>query len=111
VLALMSMKLWELADIFGPILIILVVQTIVVFFFAYYITYLIMGRDYDAATLAVGHCGVGLGATPNAMANIQAFTLANGPSPKAFFVIPIVGSLFIDFINAIVITVFVNVFA
>src|SRR5699024_3884069 len=111
VLALMSMRLWELADVFGPVLIILVVQTVIVFFFTYFVTFRIMGKNYDAATLAVGHCGVGLGATPNAMANIQAFTNANGPSPKAFFVIPIVGSLFIDFVNAIVITVFVNVFS
>lgn len=111
VLALMSMRLWELAHVFGPVLIILIVQTIIVFFFAYFVTFRMMGKDYDAATLAVGHCGVGLGATPNAMANIQTFTKANGPSPKAFFVIPIVGSLFIDFINAIVITVFINIFA
>ncbi|HLS16930.1 MAG TPA: sodium/glutamate symporter [Paenalcaligenes sp.] len=111
VLALMSMRLWELAHVFGPLLIILIVQTVIVFFFTYFVTFRIMGKDYDAATLAVGHCGVGLGATPNAMANIQAFTNANGPSPKAFFVIPIVGSLFIDFVNAIVITVFVNVFS
>src|SRR5690625_753953 len=111
VLSLMSMRLGELADVFGPVLIILVVQTVIVFFFTYFVTFRIMGKNYDAATLAVGHCGVGLGATPNAMANIQAFTNANGPSPKAFFVIPIVGSLFIDFVNAIVITVFVNVFS
>lgn len=109
VLALMSMRLWELADVFGPVLIILVVQTVLVFFFALLVTFRVMGKNYDAATLAVGHCGVGLGATPNAMANIQTFTNVNGPSPKAFFVIPIVGSLFIDFINAIVITVFINV--
>lgn len=111
VLALMSMRLWELAHVIGPVLVILIVQTIIVFFFTYFVTFRIMGKDYDAATLAVGHCGVGLGATPNAMANIQSFTSANGPSPKAFFVIPIVGSLFIDFINAIVITVFLNLFS
>ncbi|HLR29813.1 MAG TPA: sodium/glutamate symporter, partial [Paenalcaligenes sp.] len=64
VLALMSMRLWELADVFGPVLIILVVQTVIVFFFTYFVTFRIMGKNYDAATLAVGHCGVGLGATP-----------------------------------------------
>src|SRR5690625_1412000 len=109
VLALMSMRLWELADVFGPVLIILVVQTVFVFFFVLLVTFRVMGKYYDAATLAVGHCGDGLGAKPNAMANIQTFTNVNGPAPKAFFVIPIVGSLFIDFINAIVITVFINV--
>lgn len=111
VLALMSMRLWELIDIFGPVLIILIAQTLLVFLFAYYITFRVMGRNYDAATLAVGHCGIGLGATPNAMANIQSFTDNNGPSPKSFFVIPIVGSLFIDFINAIVITTYINLFS
>src|SRR5690625_7594091 len=65
VLALMSMRLWELAHVFGPLLIILIVQTVIVFFFTYFVTFRIMGKDYDAATLAVGHCGVGLGATPN----------------------------------------------
>src|SRR5690625_7178418 len=102
------MRWWGFAKVFVPLLIILIVQTVIVFFFTYFVTFRIMGKNYDAATLAVGHCGVGLGATPNAMANIQAFTNANGPSPKAFFVIPIVGSLFIDFVNAIVITVFVK---
>lgn len=70
-----------------------------------------MGRNYDAAVIACGHCGFALGATPNAMANIQTFTLANGPSPKAFFVIPMVGSLFIDFFNAFVITSFIKFFS
>lgn len=111
VLALMEMRLWELFKIAGPVLIILIVQTVIVFVFASYVTFRVMGKNYDAVTLSVGHCGVGLGATPNAMANIQTFTKNNGPSPKAFFVIPIVGSLFIDFVNSIVITVFINVFS
>ena len=68
----------------------------------------VMGRDYDAAVIAAGHCGFGMGATPNAMANMQAFTAVNGPSVKAFFVIPLVGSLFIDFFNAVIITGFMN---
>ena len=107
VIALMSMKLWELASVAGPLLIILIVQTAIVFLFAYFVTFRLMGKDYDAAVIATGHCGFGLGATPNAMANIQSFTDANGPSPKAFFVIPIVGSLFIDFFNALTIMGFI----
>ena len=63
---------------------------------------------FDAAVLACGHCGFGMGATPNAIANMDTFTGANGPSPKAFFVVPIVGSLFIDFVHAIIITVFIK---
>lgn len=109
-MALMSMKLWELAAVAGPLLVILVVQTAIMFAFAYFVTFRIMGRDYDAAVIAAGHCGFGLGATPNAMANMQAFSRVNGPSFKAFFVIPLVGSLFIDFFNAMIITSFMSYF-
>ena len=105
-MALMSMKLWQLIDLAIPLIIILLVQTVLMAFFAYFITFNIMGRDYDAAVMSTGHCGFGLGATPNAMANMETFTTANGPSVKAFFIIPIVGSLFIDFINAGVIQAF-----
>lgn len=107
-MALMSMKLWELAEVAGPLLVILVAQTALMFAYGYWVTFRVMGRDYDAAVIAAGHCGFGMGATPNAMANMQAFTAVNGPSVKAFFVIPLVGSLFIDFFNAVVITVFMN---
>lgn len=110
VMALMSMKLWELAAVAGPLLVILLVQTAIMFAYAYFVTFRIMGSDYDAAVMACGHCGFGMGATPNAMANMQAFTKANGPSFKAFFVIPLVGSLFIDFFNAVVITGFMGFF-
>ncbi|QEI09272.1 sodium/glutamate symporter [Pigmentiphaga aceris] len=110
-IALMSMKLWELADIAGPLVIILIGQTVLMFLYAYFITFRMVGRDYDAAVIASGHCGFGLGATSNAMANMQAFTSVNGPSHKAFFVIPLVGSLFIDFFNAVIITAFMGYFS
>lgn len=110
VMALMTMELWKLADVAGPLLVILVVQTAVMFLFATHITFRMMGKDYDAAVMAAGHCGFGMGATPNAMANMQSFTEVNGPSTKAFFVIPLVGSLFIDFFNVVIITGFVSVF-
>ena len=105
-MALMSMKLWQLIDLAVPLIVILLAQTVLMAFFAYFITFNIMGRDYDAAVMSTGHCGFGLGATPNAMANMETFTKANGQSVKAFFIIPIVGSLFIDFINAGVIQTF-----
>ena len=70
-MALMSMKLWELIELAGPLSVILIVQTIVMALFAYYVTFSIMGRDYDAAVIATGHCGFGLGATPNAIANME----------------------------------------
>lgn len=107
-MALMSMKLWELAEVAGPLLVILLAQTALMFAYGYWVTFRVMGRDYDAAVIAAGHCGFGMGATPNAMANMQAFTAVNGPSVKAFFVIPLVGSLFIDFFNAVIITAFMN---
>lgn len=108
VMALMSMKLWELAQVAGPLLLILISQTALMFAFAVYVTYPLMGKDYDAVVISTGHCGFGMGATPNAMANMLSFTAVNGPSRKAFFVIPLVGSLFIDFFNAVIITLFIN---
>jgi len=109
-IALMSMKLWELADLAIPLVVILLVQTVVMGLFAYFVTFNIMGRDYDAAVISTGHCGFGMGATPNAIANMEAFTSVNGFSTKAFLAVPLVGSLFIDFINAIVIQTFTSVF-
>lgn len=109
-MALMTLKLWELAALAVPIVAILLVQTIVMAIYAYFITFNFNGRDYDAAVMTTGHCGFGLGASPNAMANMEVFTKENGPSPKAFFVLPIVAALFIDFTNATVITFFINMF-
>ncbi len=107
-MALMSMRLWDLAALAVPLITILLVQTLVMGLYAYFITFNVMGRDYDAAVMACGHCGFGMGATPNAIANMESFTSANYPSFKAFFVIPLVGALFIDFTNATIITFFIN---
>lgn len=107
-MALMTLRLWELASLALPLVVILVVQTVVMGLYAYFVTFRVMGKDYDAAVIATGHCGFGLGATPNAMANMEAFTTVNGPSPRAFFVLPLVGALFIDFANATVLTFFIN---
>ncbi len=108
-IALMTMRLWELEDLAIPLITILLIQTLVMALFAYFVTFRMMGKDYDAAVIACGQCGFGMGATPNAMANMNTFTGANGPSPKAFFVVPMVGALFIDFVNAIVITGFIKI--
>lgn len=105
-IALMTLNLWELASLAVPLITILLVQTIIMGLFAYFVTFWIMGRDYDAAVIATGNCGFGMGATPNAMANMETFTGANGQSPKAFFVVPIVGALFIDFCNAAILSGF-----
>lgn len=109
-MALMSMRLWDLAALAVPLITILLVQTVLMAAFAYFVTFNVMGRDYDAAVMACGHCGFGMGATPNAIANMESFTSANYPSFKAFFVIPLVGALFIDFTNASIITFFMNMF-
>lgn len=98
-MALMSMKLWQLADMAGPMMLILAVQTLVMIVYGYFITARFMGRDYDAAVLAAGHCGFGLGATPTAVANMQSITNTFGPSHKAFLIVPLVGAFFIDLVN------------
>lgn len=109
-MALMTLKLWELAALAIPLIVMLTVQTIVMATYAYFVTFKVMGRDYDAAVMACGHCGFGMGASPNAMANMETFTSTNGASARAFFVVPLVGALFIDFTNAAIITFFINMF-
>ncbi|WP_223460456.1 MULTISPECIES: sodium/glutamate symporter [unclassified Pseudomonas] len=105
-IALMSLKLWDLAALALPIFIILAAQTLVMALFAIFVTFRMMGSNYDAAVLASGHCGFGLGATPTAIANMQAVTQRYGPSQIAFLVVPMVGAFFIDIINAIVIKLY-----
>jgi ESS family glutamate:Na+ symporter len=102
-MALMSLRLWELLSLAGPLLVMLAVQTIGMALFASFVTFRVMGSGYDAAIIAGGHCGFGMGATPTAVANMEALTLRYGPSPQAFFVVPLVGAFFIDFLNALVI--------
>ena len=108
-IALMTMQLWDLASLAIPLITILLVQTVIMACFAYFVTFRIMGKDYDAAVIATGHCGFGMGASPNAIANMETFTAANGYSPKAFFVVPIVGAMFIDFVNGPIISFFMGV--
>uniref|UniRef100_UPI003FEF5BD3 sodium/glutamate symporter n=1 Tax=Fusobacterium mortiferum TaxID=850 RepID=UPI003FEF5BD3 len=105
---LMNFKLWELKELALPLIIMLIGQTILMGVFAYFITFTLTGKDYDAAIMTGGHCGCGFGTTPKALANMEALTEKYLPSPKAFFVIPIVGALFIDFFNATIITFFIN---
>lgn len=107
--ALMTLRLWELADMAVPLVVILGAQVVMMFLYASYITFPFVGKDYDAAVITAGHCGFGMGATPNGIANMNAVVRRYGPSPKAFFVLPLVGCLFIDFINAMIITFFINV--
>ncbi len=110
-LAMINLKLWQLVALALPMIVILLIQTAMMFFFASYVVFPVMGRDYDAATMSSGFCGFGMGATPNAMANMQAVTKLYGPAPVAFMIVPLVGSLFIDFFNATIITAFANFLA
>ncbi|MFL1491554.1 sodium/glutamate symporter [Pseudomonas antarctica] len=105
-IALMSLKLWDLAALALPIVILLAAQALLMALFAIFVTFRVMGSNYDAAVLAAGHCGFGLGATPTAIANMQAVTQRFGPSPIAFLVVPMVGAFFIDITNAVVIKVY-----
>ena len=107
-MALMSLKLWELLDLAGPMIAILTAQVALMALFAYYVTFRVMGKDYDAAVMAGGHCGFGLGATPNAVANMTALVERFGVAPRAFLVLPMVGAFFIDFSNALIITGYIN---
>lgn len=107
-IALMSIKLWELSGLAGSMLVILFIQTIVMILYAYFVTYRFMGSNYDAAVLAAGHCGFGLGATPTAVANMQSVTETFGPSHRAFLIVPLVGAFFVDLINLGVITAAIN---
>ena len=105
-MALLSLRLWELADLAGPVAIILAVQVLVMMAWASFVTYRFMGADYDAAVVAAGHCGFGLGATPTAIANMQAITDRFGPSYKAYLVVPLVGAFFVDLVNATILQIF-----
>jgi ESS family glutamate:Na+ symporter len=102
-MALMSLRLWELVSLAGPMLAILLGQTIVMALFAYLVTFRVMGGNYDAAIMSGGHCGFGMGATPTAVANMEALVSRYGPSPQSFLVVPMVGAFFIDITNAMVI--------
>lgn len=107
-MALMGLELWDLFDLALPLVVMLIAQVILAGLFAYIITYRVMGKNYEAAVFASAMCGFGMGATPNAIANMDELTNKYGFVPTPYFVVPIVGCLFIDFINSAVITVFIN---
>jgi len=107
-MSLMSMQLWSLATAFGPILLVLMAQMLVITFVAVLLVFRAMGRDYDASVISAGFVGLGLGATPVAIANMDAVTTRFGASPKAFLVVPLVGAFFIDILNAVIIKFFIG---
>ena len=107
-IALLSLKLWELSGLAAPLMVILLAQTLTMALFAAFVTFRVMGKNYDAAVLAAGHCGFGMGATPTAIANMQAITNQYGPSHKSFLIVPMVGAFFIDIVNAAMIQLFIK---
>ena len=108
-MAMITLKLWQLAELALPLIILLSAQLILMMLFTYFVVFNVMGRDYDAEVLSAGTCGFGMGATPNAMANMQAICDRYVPSVKAYLIIPLIGSLFADFLNSLVITFFINI--
>ena len=102
-MSLMSMKLWTLADLAGPLTVLLALQLLLAVLFAVFICFRALGRNYDAAVVSAGFIGFGLGATPTAMANMTAVTQRHGPSHVAFLIVPLVGAFFIDIANTLVI--------
>ena len=108
-MAMISLKLWELQSLALPLIIILVSQVVMMALFAYMVAFPLLGRNYDAAVLCAGLCGFGLGATPNAMANMSAVCYKYRYTVKPFLIVPIIGAMFADLINTGVITLFLNI--
>lgn len=109
VMALMTLKLWEIANLALPMLAILAAQVLLIAVICFWPIFPLMGRDYESAVMSGGFCGFMLGTTANAMANMRSLVEKYGPAPRAFLVVPMVGAFFIDFTNAVIVTLFVNV--
>ena len=107
-MAMISLKLWELQSLALPLIVILAAQVLMMILFVYFLAYPLLGRNYDAAVLCAGFCGFGLGATPNAMANMSAVCYKYRYTVKPFLIVPIIGAIFTDLINTSIITLFLN---
>jgi len=110
-MALMALNISALVSLAVPMIVILISQALVMVLYAYFITFKTMGKDYDAAVMAAGHCGVGLGQTPNAIANMSSIIEENGPAPEAWFTLPVVTVIFINIFNPVIITFFMTIFS
>lgn len=110
-MALSGLKLWQLIDLALPMIVALAAEVVLMVIFSWLVVFPIMGRNYDAAMITAGFIGFGMGATSNAMANMQAVSRRYGPSPSAYFVIPMVGGLFNDFFNAAIIAFAIGLLA
>ena len=108
-MAMISLRLWELQSLALPLVVILVAQVLMMILFVLFVAYPMLGRNYDAAVLCAGICGFGLGATPNAMANMSAVCYKYRYTVKPFLIVPIIGAIFTDIINTAIITLFLNI--
>ncbi|HZH58511.1 MAG TPA: sodium/glutamate symporter [Metabacillus sp.] len=108
-LAIMDLELWNLMNLAVPMIICLLIQTIFMMVFAIFVIFKVMGKDYDAAVMSSGLSGVGLGGTPNAVANMEAVIEENGPSPNSVIILPVIAAVFLSALNPIIITLFINI--
>jgi ESS family glutamate:Na+ symporter len=109
-MSLMSLQLWALADLAGPMLLLLLIQVVLICSYTVFIVFRVLGANYEAAVMCSGYAGLALGATPTAIANMTAVTKSLGPAPRAFVVVPLVGAFFIDLANAMVINLLLHWF-
>ncbi len=108
-MSLMSIKLWELGDAIFPIALLMTLQIIIIVLFTVFVVFRALGKNYDAAVMSAGYIGLGLGATPVALANMTAISKKYGPSQLAFVLIPVIGAFFINFVNALVIEIMLRI--
>jgi len=109
-MSLMSLQLWMLADLAGPMFLLLLVQVVMIVCYTLFVVFRVLGGTYEAAVMCSGYAGLALGATPTAVANMTAVTKSLGPAPRAFIVVPLVGAFFIDLSNAMIINLLLGIF-
>lgn len=107
-LTIMGLELWNLFELALPMIIVLLIETIVMILFAIFIIFRVMGKNYDAVVMSSGMSGVGIGSTPNAVANMEAVIEGNGPSPNSMIILPVIAAVFLSIFNPIIITLFIN---
>ena len=108
-MSIITMKLWQLAELGGPLIVLLLAQLVFIIIFCYFVTFNLLGRDYDAAVMAVGNTGFGMGAVPVSMTTMQTVCRKYRYSKLAFFVVPVIGGFISNISNAIIITKFLDI--
>jgi ESS family glutamate:Na+ symporter len=109
-MSLMSLQLWMLAGLAGPMFLLLLIQVVMIVCYTIFVVFRVLGGTYESAVICSGYAGLALGATPTAVANMTAVTKSLGPAPRAFIVVPLVGAFFIDLSNAMIINLLLGIF-